>query len=360
MSKRMISIGGGEPEFDTPPHIVDAMKKAIDDGHTHYGSFAGIPELKEAIAAKYQAYGVDANPDHVIITPGSTMGIYQSLYGLTSPGDHFITMDPCFFAYYSTFDFVGVKPVTAPRYKEEGWRIHLDDVAEAVTPKTKGILICSPDNPTGNVLREEELKGLAEIAIDRDLWVISDDIYDMITYDGAEFRSIAALPGMRERTIILNGFSKAYAMTGWRLGYIIAPDEATYRKLFGIQMSTYLVVNAAVQRAGVAALTGPQDCVHEMVERYDEKRRYSLDAYAEMGVECTTPEGAMYVFPDMSVYGKSSVELCDYLREEAGVSLTPGSNFGSGGEGHYRQAFAQSMEDISEGLERIGEALAKL
>lgn len=358
--KRLIGIGGGEPEFDTPKHIVDAMKKAIDDGHTHYGSFAGISELKEAIAAKYQAYGVDVNPEYVIITPGSTMGIYQSLHGITSPGDDFITMNPCFFAYLSTFEFVGVKPMTVPRYKEEGWRIHVDDVAEAVTPKTKGILICSPDNPTGNVLREEELKGLAEIAIDRDLWVISDDIYDMITYDGAEFKSIATLPEMQKRTIILNGFSKAYAMTGWRLGYIIAPDEATYRKLFDIQMSTYLVVNAAVQRAGVAALTGPQDCVHEMVKKYDEKRRYSLDAYSELdGVECTVPEGAMYVFPDMSVYGKTSKELCDYLLKEARVSLTPGSNFGSLGEGHYRQAFAQSFEDISEGLYRIKKALGK-
>ena len=349
----MINIGGGEPEFDTPPHIVEAMKRALDEGHTHYGSFAGIPEFKEAVAAKYDGYGVDVDPDRVLITPGSTMGIYMALKGMTEPGDEFLTADPCFFAYYSTFDFVGVRPVGFPRYEGEGWVVHPEDLTEAVTPRTRGILICSPDNPTGAVLTEGEMRGIAEVAVDHDLMVVADEIYDMITFNGVEHVSIASLPGMAERTVILNGFSKAYAMTGWRLGYVIAPSEELYRRLFSIQMSTYLVVNAAVQRAGVAALTGSQDCVREMVKRYDEKRRFCVDAYNAMdGVVCAAPQGAMYVFPDVSSFGLSSSELCGRLLE-AGVSVRAGSDFGSCGEGYFRQSYAQSPDDIREGLERI-------
>ena len=191
--------------------------------------------------------------------------------------------------------------------------------------------------------------------------MISDDIYDMITYDGVRFRSVAALPGMAERTIILNGMSKSYAMTGWRVGYIIAPTRELYRKMMTIQMATYLVVNAAVQRAGVAALTGSQDCVQDMVKSYDEKRSYVLDRYEDMtGVKCGKPEGAFYMFPDISSYGMSSKKLCDYLLKEGRVGVLDGAEFGSRGEGHYRQAFAQSMEELSEGLDRIESALKKL
>ena len=359
-TRRVINIGGGEPEFDTPPHIVEAMKRALDEGHTHYGNFAGVPELKEAVATKYDGLGVDVDPGRVLITPGSTMGIYMTLKALTEPGDGFLTADPCFFAYYSTFDFVGVKPAGYPRYEEEGWVVHPEDLAEAVTPRTKGILICSPDNPTGAVLTDSEMKGIAEVAVDHDLTVVADEIYDMITFDGVKHRSIASLPGMAERTVILNGFSKAYAMTGWRLGYVIAPTDQLYRRLFGVQMSTYLVVNAAVQRAGIAALTGSQEPVHQMVEAYDAKRRHCVDAYNRMdGVECATPQGAMYVFPDASSLGLSSSELCAKLLE-AGVSVRPGADFGPRGEGHFRQSYAQSMADIREGLERMAEVLEAL
>ena len=266
--KRLISIGGGEPEYKTPEHIIDAMKEAMDEGHTHYGNFRHIPELREAVAAKYRRLGVDADPERVLITPGSTMGIYMVFNGLMEPGDDLLTFDPCFFGYFHSQRLLGFNPVPVPRYKEENWRFHVEDLYEAATPRTKALLICSPDNPTGAVLGDDELKGIAEFAEEKDITVISDDIYDEITYDGARFRSIASLPGMRERTVILNGLSKAYAMTGWRVGYAIAPDEELYEKFFEIQMSTFLVVNAAVQRAGVAALTGPQDCVREMVAEY--------------------------------------------------------------------------------------------
>lgn len=359
--KRLISIGGGEPEYDTPKHIVDAMKKAMDDGYTHYGNFRHIPELREAVAAKYHKYGVDVDPEHVIITPGSTMGIYMVYRTLMQPGEEFLTMDPCFFGYYGPAKELGVKPVAVPRYKDENWGFHIDDIQKATTEKTKGILICSPDNPTGSVLSDEKLKELAEYSIKNNVTVISDDIYDEITYDGHKFKSIASLPGMAERTIILNGLSKTYAMTGWRVGYIIAPDQETYDRLFSIQMSTFLVLNQAMQYASIAALSGPQDCVTDMVKKYEAKRNYAYDRWEEIpNVEITKPEGAFYLFPDLSAYGKSSPQLAKYFREEANVAITPGHLFGKQGEGHIRNAYAQSMADLEEGMDRIKAALKKL
>jgi aminotransferase len=358
---RFISLGGGEPEYNTPMYIVDAMKKAIDNGYTHYGDFRHILELREAVAAKYQTYGVDVDPELVIITPGSTMGIYMTYSTLMEPGEEFITMDPCFFGYYDPAKLLGVKSVPVPRYKDESWGFHIDDIRNATTDKTKAILICSPDNPTGSVLSDEELKEIAEYAVEYDVKVISDDIYDKITYDGHKFKSIASIPDMAERTIILNGLSKTYAMTGWRVGYIIAPDKETYDRLFSIQMSTFLVLNQAMQHASLAALTGPQDCVIEMVKKYEEKRNYTLDRWTEIPkVEITKPEGAFYLFPDLSAYGKTSSQLAKYLLEEARIAITPGHLFGNEGKGHIRNAYAQSMGDLEEGLDRIKTALKKL
>jgi aminotransferase len=359
--KRLISIGGGEPEYDTPKHIVDAMKKAMDDGYTHYGNFRHIPELREAVAAKYQKYGVDVDPELVIITPGSTMGIYMAYRTLMQPGEEYITMDPAFFGYYGPAKELGVNPVPIPRYKDENWGFHLDDIQKATTDKTKAILICSPDNPTGAVMSDEALKEIAEYSIENNVTVISDDIYDEISYDGHKFKSIASLPEMAERTIILNGLSKTYAMTGWRVGYIIAPDQETYDKLFNIQMSTFLVLNQAMQYASLAALAGPQDCVTEMVKKYEAKKDYALDRWSEIpNVDVTKPEGAFYLFPDLSAYGKSSPQLAKYLREEANVAITPGHLFGKQGEGHIRNAYAQSMADLEEGMDRIKAACKKL
>ncbi len=357
---KYISIGGGEPEFDTPEHIIKAMKKALDDGYTHYGDFKHILELREAVAEKYQKYGVDADPDHVLITPGSTMGIYMAYKALMTPGEEFITMDPCFFGYFHAVKQLGIKPVPVPRHKEENWDFHIQDIYDATTPKTKALLICNPDNPTGSVLGENKLKEIAQYAIENDVMVISDDIYDEISYDGHRFKSIAALPEMQERTIILNGLSKTYAMTGWRVGYIIAPDKETYEKLFSVQMATYLVLNAAMQRASIAALKGPQKPVKAMVKKYEEKRDYVLDRWSEIpDVGVTKPEGAFYLFPDLSAYGKSSSEMTKYLREEARVAVTPGHLFGKHGEGHIRNSYAQSLDELEEGLDRIKTALKK-
>lgn len=359
--KRLISIGGGEPEYKTPEHIIEAMKKAMDDGYTHYGDFKHMPELREAVAAKYQKLGVDANPDYVIITPGSTMGSYQTFSTILQPGEEVMMTDPCFFGYYHPLKLLNRNTVMVPRYKDENWKIHIDDLYKAATPKTKALLLCSPDNPTGAVLKEDELKEIAEFVKEKNLMVISDDIYDQITYDGAKFKSIAALPDMQERTIILNGLSKTYAMTGWRVGYAILPNEELYNKFFGIQMATYLVLNQAMQHASLAALTGPQDCVKEMVAKYDEKRKYVYDAYSDIPkVEVTKPEGAFYLFPDLSAYGLSSPKMAQYLREEAKVAITPGHLFGKQGKGHIRNAYAQSWDDLREGIDRIKAALKKL
>ena len=359
--KRMISLAGGEPEFDTPKHIIDAMKKAIDEGHTHYGDFRHIPELREAVAGKYRKLGVSADPELILITPGSTMAIFMAFKTLLKPGDDLLTMDPSFFGYYQPLKLVEGSPVPVPRYKKENWKFHVDDLYEKVTKKTKAILLCSPDNPTGAVLREEELKAIADFAREKNLWVISDDIYDEITYDGFRFRSIASLPGMKDRTIILNGLSKTYAMTGWRVGYIIAPSKEIYDRMFSIQMCTYLVVNAALQIASLTALTGPQESVREMVSAYKMKRDYLLDRYEEMPkVSVTKPEGAFYLFPSVSAYGLSSAKMAEYLRNEAKVAVTPGHLFGTNGEGHFRNAYAQPMADLEEGIDRIKEALGEL
>jgi aminotransferase len=359
--KKVISLGGGEPEYRTPVHIVEAMKRAMDEGYTHYGDFRHIPELREAVAARYRRMGVEVDAERVIITPGSTMGIYMAYKALMEPGEEFLTMDPCFFGYYDSVDLLGVKPVTVPRYKEEEWKLHVEDLHEACSPRTRALLICSPDNPTGAVLKDAELKEIADFAKEKNLIVISDEIYDEITYDGVKARSIASLPGMAERTLILNGLSKAYAMTGWRVGYMVAPNEALYKKLFSIQMATYLVLNSAVQWASAAALTGPQDCVREMVRGYREKRDYCLDRWSEIPkARVTKPDGAFYLFPDLSTYGYSSKKMAEYLRSEAGVGLTPGHVFGRKGEGHVRNAYAQSMADLEEGLDRVKRALGKL
>jgi aminotransferase len=357
---RLINIGGGEPEYDTPSNIIDAMKQAMEDGYTHYGDFRHIPELREAVAAKYKRYGVDVDPELVIITPGSTMGIYMAYKALMKPGEEFIVMDPCFFGYFLAVKEQGIKPVPVPR-SGDNWSFNIDDLYNATTDKTKAVLICSPDNPTGAVLSQKELKELAEYSVEKDVKIISDDIYDEILYDGAKFKSIAALPGMRERTIILNGLSKTYAMTGWRVGYIIPPDKETYDMLFSLQMSTYLVLNQALQYASLEALTGPQDSVKKMVEGYREKREYVVDAWNDMPkVSVTKPKGAFYAFPDLSAYGMSSAKMAEYIKKEANVAITPGHLFGAQGEGHIRNSFAQSMDDLSEGLTRIKAALSKI
>lgn len=357
---RLISIGGGEPEYDTPSNIVDAMKQAMDDGYTHYGDFRHIPELRKAVADKYKRYGVEVDPEQVIITPGSTMGIYMAYKAFLEPGDELIVMDPCFFGYFMAVKEQGFKTVPVKRSKED-WSFSIEDIYAATTDKTKALLMCSPDNPTGAILSDSELKELAEYSKEKGVKIISDDIYDEITYDGAEFKSIAALPDMKENTLILNGLSKTYAMTGWRVGYIIPPDKETYDKLFSIQMSTYLVLNQALQYASLEALTGPQDSVKEMVKGYREKREYVFDAWSDMPkVSVSKPRGAFYMFPDLSGYGMSSAKMAQYIREEAKVAITPGHLFGEQGEGHIRNSFAQSMDDLSEGLDRIKKALAKL
>ncbi len=358
---RVIGLGGGEPEYKTPEHIIQAMKRAMDTGYTHYGDFRHITELREAIAKKYQRMGVDANPEWVIITPGSTMGIYMVYDALMNRGDEFLIMDPCFFGYFEAVKLLGLNTIPVPRYKEENWRFHVEDLDDKVTPNTKAILVCSPDNPTGAVMDEEELKAISDFAKENDLWIISDDIYDEITYDDHKFKSIAILPDTQERTIILNGLSKTYAMTGWRVGYIIAPNQEIYERLFSIQMATFLVVNAAIQQASVKALTGPQNSVKMMVAEYKKKRDYVIDAWMDIPrVSITKPQGAFYVFPDLSDYGYTSAKITKYIMDEAKVVVTSGHLFGNRGEGHIRNAYAQSMADLEEGLSRIRKALSKL
>jgi aspartate/methionine/tyrosine aminotransferase len=358
MSQKLLKIGGGEPAFKTPPHIIDAMKKALDDDFTHYGNPEGLPEFRNAIINRYsKRYGTQFNPDNVTLTPGSSMGIFMVAKALCGPGDQIATMNPCFFGYLSPFKEIGVNPTWIPRNESEDWSIHASDIEKALTPRTKAILLCNPDNPTGAILKKSDLKSIAEIAEKHDLYIITDDIYDEIVYDNVKIEHITTLPNMKERTIVLNGVSKAYAMTGWRMGYIIAPNEKIQRALTDIQQATYFVTNPAIQIACTAALTGPQDCVKSMLNEYDKKRRMVYDLYNDMrGVTVTKPLGAFYFFPNFSSYKIKSTELTQKLRE-AGVSVTPGAMFGSNGEYHFRTAYCQSDEDLTQGLAIIKKTL---
>ncbi|MCW4013530.1 MAG: aminotransferase class I/II-fold pyridoxal phosphate-dependent enzyme [Candidatus Bathyarchaeota archaeon] len=359
--KPFISLEDGEPEYRTPEHINKAMIEALDLGLTHYGDYKHMIKLRESIARYYARYGVEADPEHVVVTPGSTMGIYIALKNLVGYGGELIVMDPCYFGYPDTFNDLELKPRYIPRDKDNDWHFNIEDIKEAYTPETKAILVCSPDNPTGAVISDEQLAEIAEFAVEKDLMVVSDEIYDRIIYDGYRFRSIATFPDMKERTIILNGLSKTYAMTGWRLGYMIAPTQQLYDQFWATQMGSYLVIPEAIQYAGIAALEGPQDCVDEMLKGYKAKRDYAYDFWSDIPrINVSKPKGAFYVFPDITEYGLSSTKLTEYIRRETNVGITDGSLFGARGEGHIRISYAQSMENLVEGLDRINLALSKL
>ena len=359
--KPFISLEDGEPEYRTPEHINQAMIEALDLGLTHYGDYKHMIKLRESITRYYSRYGVKADPEHIVVTPGSTMGIYIALKNLVGYGGELIVMDPCYFGYPDTFNDLELKPRYIPRDKDNDWHFNIEDIRKAYTPETKAILVCSPDNPTGSVISDEQLAEIAEFAVEKDLMVVSDEIYDRIIYDGYKFRSIATFPDMKERTIILNGLSKTYAMTGWRLGYMIAPSQQLYDRFWATQMGSYLVIPEAIQYAGIAALEGPQDCVDEMLKGYKEKRDYTYDFWSDLPrVNVSKPKGAFYVFPDITEYGLSSTKLVEYIRRETNVGITDGSFFGTRGEGHIRISYAQSTENLVEGLDRVKLALSKL
>lgn len=353
----VINLAGGEPDFDTPAHIMEAGIAAMRSGDTHYPPSHGSPELLDAIVGKLERENnVHVTPQQILVTPGAKWAIYVTLAVTTNPGDEVLVLDPSWVSYGPMVQLQRAVPVRVPLPGDSDFAITADLLRGYVTERTKLIMVNSPNNPTGRVLSRAEVDAIVTVATENDLYVLSDEIYEHILFDGAQHYSLAAEPGMAERTIIVNGFSKAYAMTGWRLGWLAAPAPiAKLARTFQTQSVTS--ASSFVMAAGVAALNGPQDCVGQMTAAYTQRRRFVLDVLEEIpGVECPPVEGAFYVFPKLLQTEKSSLEVSEILLDQALVATTPGVAFGDAGEGHIRLSIATSMEE----LEKMAERLAKV
>ncbi len=357
----VINLGIGQPDFDTPEFIREAAKKALDDGFTRYPPARGFADLREAIAEKLERENhIVANPaTEIFVSVGAMQAIFNSILNLIDPGDEVVVIDPGY-DYYSQIRLFGGVPVRVPAHEKNHFQVDPADIREALTPKTKLIMLNSPSNPTGAVFDEATLRAIASLAQERQILVLSDEPYEHIVFDEKKHFSIASVEGMKERTISVFTLSKTYAMTGWRVGYVVAPppliDEMD--KLMEHMVSG---VTAVAQRAALAAITGPQDCVREMLLEY-EKRRAIVDRRLNeiQGVSCLLPEGTFYAFPNFSRVGLSSWNLAKYLVQEHKVALVPGSIFGQNGEGYLRLSFAASPETLEEGIIRIKKGVENL
>ncbi|HEX5414988.1 MAG TPA: pyridoxal phosphate-dependent aminotransferase [Chloroflexota bacterium] len=358
--KEVVHLEIGEPDFDSPAHVVDAGVESLRSGFTHYSPSPGIPELRASIARfAGTKRGLTFSPDQVVVTPGGKPVMFFVLLALAQEGDEVIYPNPGFPIYESMINFVGARAVPIPLREENRFRLDVDEVARLITPKTRLIIINSPQNPTGGVLERSDLQRLAALAVEHDLVVLSDEIYSEIFYEG-EHVSIAEFPGMAERTIILDGFSKTYAMTGWRLGYGIMPTDfvASISRLVTNSVSCTATF---VQRAGVAALDGSQDDVARMVAEFRRRRDVIVEGLnAIPGLRCAMPAGAFYAFPYVGDVGMDCRAFADYLLNDAGVATLSGTSFGSFGEGYLRLSYATSIENIQKALDRIGSAVRRL
>ncbi|HEV8471214.1 MAG TPA: pyridoxal phosphate-dependent aminotransferase [Methylomirabilota bacterium] len=351
--RTIVHLEIGEPDFDTPSHIKAAAKQALDAGATHYGPSAGLPELREAIAKHIaETRGVPVSPENVVVTPGAKPIMFFTIMALVNRGDEVIYPNPGFPIYESVINFVGGVPVPIPLREETDFGFDMDEFARRVSSKTKLIIINSPENPTGGVLDRGQIERIAAIATERNIPVLADEIYRQFLYEG-EFVSILGVPGMHTRTVLLDGFSKSYAMTGWRLGYGVMPVDLA-------EHVTRLMVNSAsctasfVQLAGVAALQGEQAAVGRMVAEFKRRRDVIVDGLNRLpGVSCRRPRGAFYVFPNITGTGRASAEVADRLLNEAGVAVLGGTAFGAHGEGYLRLSYANSEANLKLALERM-------
>ncbi len=361
--RSIIHLQIGEPDFDTPAHVVEAGCKALRDGHTHYTPTTGIPELREAIADDVaRSRGVEVGPEQVVVTPGGKPIMFFAILALVDEGDEVLLPNPAFPIYESMVNFVGGRPVFVPLRQENGFRFDLDEFEAGLSERTRLVILNSPANPTGGVLTADDIAGLADILRERpDVYVLSDEIYCRLLYTG-DFASIASEEGFGPdaRTIILDGFSKTYAMTGWRLGYGVMPAELA-EEVAKLQVNSNSCTSAATQHAGIAALQGPQDAVETMLAEFLARRDLIVGGLNQLpGVECITPQGAFYAFPRITGTGYPADELADLLLEEAGVACLSGTAFGRHGEGHLRLSYANSRENIGRALDRMGEVLSRV
>jgi aspartate/methionine/tyrosine aminotransferase len=358
--REIVHLEIGEPDFDTPKNIKEAAVKALYSGYTHYVPAAGIPELKEAIA-EYVAKTrqIEVSADEVVVTPGAKPIMFFSILASVNPGEEVMYPNPGFPIYESMIKFVGAKPVPIPLLEQNDFSLDHEYVKKKITKKTKMIILNSPENPTGGVLTKDDLKVIADCIANRDdVLVLSDEVYSRIIYEG-EHESIASLPGMKEKTIILDGFSKTYAMTGWRLGYGVMRKDLA-QKVTQLMINSNSCTCAFIQMAGVEALKGPQDDVKKMVDEFKRRREVIVSGLNNIkGITCRKPRGAFYVFPNITGTGMDSRKLEDYLLNEAGVAVLSGTAFGKYGEGYVRISFANSIENIKKALDRIDKALKK-
>jgi aspartate aminotransferase len=348
--REVVHLEIGEPDFETPDNIKRAGMRAIEQGFTHYGPSAGLAEARETIATFLtEDRGVKVGAEQIVITPGGKPIIFYSMLALLEPGDEVVYPSPGFPNYEMSIEFVGAKPVPVPLIEDKGFSIDLDHFATLVSDKTKLCVINSPHNPTGGMLSREVMQGILDLAQKHDFYVMSDEIYSKIVYDG-EYESFYSLPGAAERTILLDGHSKTYAMTGWRLGYGAMPAPVA-RRVSLIAGNSNSCTATFTQMAGIEALTGPQDSVRAMVKEFRARRDIIVDGLNSLpGVKCYRPSGAFYVFPNIKGTGKTSKEMANLLLEDAGVAVLSGTTFGKYGEGYIRMSYANSPENIRKAI----------
>ena len=356
----VIALGRGDPDFHTPAHIVQAAKDALDANHHHYTGPTGIAPLRDAIAADLTArYGLDYGTDEIVVTAGAQEGIMLTMLGLCSPGDEVLITSPRFTSYDTAVRLCGGTPVPVPTFEKDDFALDVAEIEKRITPRTRMFVLVSPNNPTGAVTPPEAIRAIAELAIRHDLIIVADEIYAQMIYAPNEHLSIATLPGMRERTITLNGFSKTYSMTGWRIGYLAAPTEL-------VEMLTEprhtLSINSRTisQHAALAALTGPQEPIDAMMETYGERRSWLMPALTEAGFTYGHPGGAFYIYTNVSSSGLTAPDFCLRLLQEAGVMVFPGTMFGDDSTDYIRISYLQPLPMIQEAVERIASFTARV
>ena len=355
----VINLSLGEPDFDTPQHIIKAAIEAMKKGYTHYTPNAGLIEFREAVAEKLRKEnGIDVDPEtEVIATVGAMGALSLAMLTIVNPGDEVLIPNPGFASYEAQVILAEGKPVSYSLNEDKGFDINAEEIAGLITNKTRAILVNTPSNPTGSVLSEKSLKKIAEIAIENDLLVISDEAYEAITYDDFRHVSIASLPDMKDRTISIFSFSKTYAMTGWRIGFAAANEEII-RQMTKLQEHLAAHPSSISQMAAIAALRGPKDHIKKMVKEYSERRELIMEELAEIPeIKCFRPQGAFYVFPNIKAFKMSSEDFAMHILEKARVIIVPGTAFGNNGEGYVRISYAASKEEISRAMTRMKQAL---
>jgi len=359
--RNIIHLEIGDPDFQTPKNIVEAAKSSLDKGETHYVSSWGMTDFIEVIReATHSSRGFKPDTNQVLVTPGANIAIFYATFCLSNPGQEVLVPDPGFPTYLSAIKMCGATPVPYPLHEENAFRMRAADIESLITDKTRLLIINSPQNPTGAITEPWALKEIYELAVKHDLYIYSDEIYARMVYGDQEFFSIASLDECKKRVILSNGFSKAFAMTGWRLGALVMPPEVAERMMLLLQ-TTSSCVSPFLQRAGIEAIRGDQSSVNEMMSEYKSRRDLLVNGLNSIsGIQCHMPGGAFYAFPNISSFGMSSEAFADHMLENAGIALLPGSCFGAQGEGFVRLVYASSRSNLMAALSRLEDACKKL